>query len=380
LQSAIADWNAANNTSGVAFLPADASHPATLTINNGSTNVGVGASTTITSVNLNVTNAATVIGINTLNSAGQPIYSPTQNGYSTIFLKVGLHEIGHTFGLTDVTGTNQSAGQTVENQISGTNDVGNMIATNVTACDNQTVSRSTRYSPVSGGGGGGGDTCCTTVDCGARYTCNGNCACQFSSPIIIDIEGEGFRLTSAEGGVDFDIGAMGYKQHVSWTDARYHNAFLVLDRNHDGVINDAKELFGSATPQPTSADPNGFLALAVYDMRENGGNGDGVIDSRDAIWPDLRLWIDASHDGISQPDELVRLEDEGVYSIKLKYQLTPVKDEFGNEFVYKGHVNARSNVGGDEANRTIYDVILVLANPGKRNCHDRKAGQLLQIE
>jgi hypothetical protein len=184
------------------------------------------------------------------------------------------------------------------------------------------------------------------------------CDCQFSSPIIIDIEDEGFQLTSAEGGVNFDIGNLGNKQRVAWTDARYHNAFLVLDRNGDGLINDGAELFGSASPQPKSNDPNGFRALAEFDKPESGGNGDGVIDARDAIWSRLRLWVDSNHDGISQPEELLSLEDEGVYSISLEYKLTPLKDEFGNQFVQKGRVNMHRPTG--EVNRTVYDIQFVL--------------------
>jgi len=75
--------------------------------------------------------------------------------------------------------------------------------------------------------------------------------------LSLDIEDEGFHLTSAEGGVNFDIGVLGYKQGVAWTDPGYHNAFLVLDRNNNGLIDDGKELFGSASPQPKSNDPNG---------------------------------------------------------------------------------------------------------------------------
>jgi hypothetical protein len=287
-------------------------------------------------------------------------------------LKVGLHEIGHTFGLTDVTGTSQVAGQTVENQISGTNDSGNMIATNVTTCDNSAVNSSTNYPPPPP------PSCCMTQNCSLRYTCNAGCDCQFSSPIIIDIEDEGFHLTSAEGGVNFDIGVLGYKEGVAWTDPGYHNAFLVLDRNNNGLIDDGKELFGSASPQPKSNDPNGFRALAEFDKPDNGGNGDGVIDANDAIWPRLRLWVDANHDGVSQPEELFPLEDKGVYSISLEYKLTPRKDEFGNQFVQKGKVNIRRLTG--EVNRTVYDVQFVLVGAHKCGAVPTKDDAIIPIQ
>ena len=92
-----------------------------------------------------------------------------------------------------------------------------------------------------------------------------------------------------------------------------------------------------------------------------GGNGDGVIDNHDGIWPQLRAWVDENHDGISQPNELYKLEDVGVYSISLKYVHQRRYDQYGNLFRYKGTLNPGGEPRGDSADRTVYDVILVSA-------------------
>ncbi|MGD0832768.1 MAG: hypothetical protein ABR907_17695, partial [Terracidiphilus sp.] len=179
------------------------------------------------------------------------------------------------------------------------------------------------------------------------------------SPILIDVAGEGFHLTSAEDGVTFDIHGDGNPIPISWTSGAYQNAFLALDRNGNGIIDSGKELFGNVTAQPPSEHPNGFLALAEFDKPENGGNGDGVIDEKDAVYAKLLLWIDANHDGISQPEELHSLPELGVISIDLKYVRSDRVDEFGNYFRYRGKANAGGDSEGDPVNRTIYDVFFV---------------------
>lgn len=138
------------------------------------------------------------------------------------------------------------------------------------------------------------------------------------TPIIIDTDGSGFHLTSASMGVRFDIAGDGRPIQIAWTVRGSRNAWLALP-DSAGNVSGGKQLFGNVTPQPASPDPNGFLALAVYDQPEKGGNGDGVIDWRDAIWPKLRLWIDSNHDGIAQPEELHTLPSLGVTSLGLAY-------------------------------------------------------------
>jgi hypothetical protein len=172
-------------------------------------------------------------------------------------------------------------------------------------------------------------------------------------------------LTSADGGVMFDIQGNGHPLRIAWTAPGSHNAFLALDRGNG--ITSGKDLFGNYTAQPKSPTPNGFLALAEFDKPANGGNGDGVIDEQDAVYSRLRLWIDENHDGVAQPNELHTLPELGVLSLSLDYSESRKEDQFGNEFRYKARVNPRGHdrrdeVRRDEASevgRIVYDVFFV---------------------
>lgn len=177
-------------------------------------------------------------------------------------------------------------------------------------------------------------------------------------PLILDLKGNGFHLTDTAHGVVFDIRADHRPLLIPWT-ANSNNAFLVLDRNGNGVIDDGAELFSNVSPQTVSTHPNGFRALAEYDKPENGGDGDGEIDDQDAIFSQLRLWVDANHDGISQPEELHTLPELGVYSVSLDVLPSHRKDQFGNEFLYKARVNQGHHYHGSEVGRIAYDVFFV---------------------
>jgi hypothetical protein len=156
------------------------------------------------------------------------------------------------------------------------------------------------------------------------------------SPLVLDLDQGGFRFSAVRDGVRFDVDADGFAEATGWVEEGPEDGFLVLDRDGDGWIASGAELFGDHTFQPPSEAPNGFLALAVFDEPRAGGNGDGSIGPEDGVFPLLALWIDSSHDGLSQAGELHSLDSLGVTSISLRYIESWRRDRHGNQLRYKG--------------------------------------------
>jgi hypothetical protein len=156
-----------------------------------------------------------------------------------------------------------------------------------------------------------GDGYCVTYDYDTGW---GEWVCN-TSPIMIDTGTNKVRDTL---------------ETIGWTKHNSDVAFLALDRNGNGVIDNGSELFGGHTVAGKS---NGFAALRALANDIEFGYLDATHGGE--LFSQLLLWHDRNQDGVSQPDELSPASSV-LEAIGLGYTLTTDADKAGNLFTYKG--------------------------------------------
>jgi hypothetical protein len=132
---------------------------------------------------------------------------------------------------------------------------------------------------------------------------------NFSTPIVLDLNGDGVKTLAVDAGVRFDLLADGQALQTGWVSAQ--DGLLVRDRNADGTINNGAELFGSSTVLADGSRANdGYQALAELDS-----NHDGVISQADTAYGELGVWVDGNSDGLSQSAEIHSLSEMGITQV-----------------------------------------------------------------
>ncbi len=125
----------------------------------------------------------------------------------------------------------------------------------------------------------------------------------YFSPLMVFFDDQRPQFTAK---VEFPLNPTG---QTMWPEAGSPGAFIVFDRDGDGKIQTAEELFGAIEGKYK----NGFESLREFDS-----NGDGVIDKKDKNFKKLKLWYDRNANGKTDKKELVNLSSK-IKSISLQY-------------------------------------------------------------
>lgn len=125
---------------------------------------------------------------------------------------------------------------------------------------------------------------------------------RYFDPLVLSLDGLSPALS--EKTFSFDIDSDGKSDQIS-TLAK-NSAFLALDKNENGKIDNGNELFGTKSG-------NGFMDLKAYDK-----DGNNWIDENDEIFDKLRIWQKTS-----QGDKLLALGEAGIGAIFLGNTTTP---------------------------------------------------------
>ncbi len=163
-------------------------------------------------------------------------------------------------------------------------------------------------------------------------------------PLVLDLNGDGITLSpTGKSSGFFDVDGNLFKEQTGWVTPG--DGFLVWDENHDGVIADVSEMFGS----PTQA---GFAELAMLD-----GNQDGALDAQDAGFAALQVWQDLNQDTRTDAGELKTLAELGITSLTVAPQSTIAPSNAGHRITGLGSFT-QTLADGSTVTRQIAEVAL----------------------
>lgn len=113
---------------------------------------------------------------------------------------------------------------------------------------------------------------CRNYRCERSEQASGKIVLQ--DPLVINFSGKSAELTDER--MTFDLNADGVAERIPGLASG--SAYLVLDRNHNGRVDDGSELFGTASG-------DGFADLAKLDS-----DGNGWLDEGDSSFGQLQCW------------------------------------------------------------------------------------------
>ena len=254
------------------------------------------------------------------------LYTHDNNGRqfsSSDLTNILIHELGHAHGLGDISESGCLMGPASRDTF------GNVGSKSVTGDDCNKVDRIWQYAKL--------DIPDPNEDpCGPikqKAPAAGDC----NSPILVDLDRNGFHLGEFNEGVWFDLLGVGEPRYIQWVAAGREDAFLMVDWNGNGLVDDGSELFGNGSRlwlEGGVLASDGFKALTQYDHPDLGGNADGMITSADDIWVQLALWVDANADAVCEPSEMRLLEEMKLDRFETAPKRRGQRDSNGNLMTY----------------------------------------------
>jgi Ca2+-binding RTX toxin-like protein len=173
------------------------------------------------------------------------------------------------------------------------------------------------------------------------------------SPVILDLDGDGLDLKSRKKSkANFDMDGDGIADDTGWVGKG--DGMLVIDRNNDGKITGASEISFLTEKAGAKSD---LEALAVLDS-----NKDGKLDASDTRFGELKVWVDANQNGVSDDGELQTLAELGITEIGLAGRANAQKAKIGDNVVLATSTFKRT----DGSIGTVGDVALAFDPSSKR--------------